>query len=49
MTGWGGLPSTLHPAGHKQLQKELVKVSRHMERHRSPFHVPHMNFDRGWF
>jgi hypothetical protein len=39
----------INPKAKARMVKELKKVTRHMAAHRSPFHTPHINFDRGFF
>lgn len=45
MNGWGALPSSLNPKAHAQTLAAMDQVTRRMERQRSEFYTPHVNFD----
>jgi len=49
MTGWGGLPQNLNPKVHGQMLAALAHTNRLMERNRSPFYEPYVNFNNVWW
>jgi hypothetical protein len=48
MNGWGSLPGNLNPEGSKRMLEGLEMTNRAMRNRQSPFHVPFIDFTRGW-